>query len=118
MVPLFDPLHEPFWPEVGISSTDFRPHFDGNLITVFSVVWPEGTSDPTLVMLRERTRDIARWVLENSARCGQSHSTDFGIAGIGSGAVSAGYEEVLYLRRLDAARQCRTCGSALGRVDF
>jgi hypothetical protein len=60
-----EPDDEPMWDLVGVSSCDFRPHFDGNLIHLFSCVTPERTAHETEAALADHTREIARWVLSH-----------------------------------------------------
>lgn len=51
------------WDIVGIRSGDMRPHFDGNLVNLYSGVLPEPTVQETEVVLVAHAREIARWVL-------------------------------------------------------
>lgn len=60
-----EPNAEPMWDMVGVSSCDFRPHFGGNLINLFSCVTPEHTAHETETVLADHTREIARWLLSH-----------------------------------------------------
>jgi len=58
-----DPKDEPMWDTVGISSCDFRPHYNGDLVNLYSFIVPEQTIEKTQVILSKYAREIARWVI-------------------------------------------------------
>jgi hypothetical protein len=68
---VFDPPSEPYWPSVGIRKTDFRPHFDGDLINLYSVVSPQSALLDSEKLFLEATRAIAQWILQ--------HKNEFGL---------------------------------------
>lgn len=56
---------EPLWGIVGLESCDFRSHFGGNLVNLYSCIYPENTIKETETVLTHHTKEIACWVLEN-----------------------------------------------------
>ena len=51
------------WETVGLSSCDFRPTFDGDLVNLFTCVAPKKTVKETHDTLSESARQIASWVI-------------------------------------------------------
>jgi hypothetical protein len=68
----FNPPSEPSWPSVGIRRTDFRPHFDGDLVNLFSVITPLSSQKETETFLLDATREIANWVNAHKEQFGNS----------------------------------------------
>ena len=56
---------DPLWDDVGISVTDFRPHFDGDLVSLTSCVSPASTLDETVRQFIWISREIAQWFIDN-----------------------------------------------------
>lgn len=63
---------EPLWDSVGMHSCDFRPHFDGDLINLFTTAYPEKTRQETKSRFKEIAFKIATWVLENRSQFSSS----------------------------------------------
>lgn len=66
-----NPETEPAWDTVGISSCDFRPHFDGDLVNVFTVVLPDDTETATEAQMVQRAITIARWLADHRKEFGK-----------------------------------------------
>lgn len=56
---------EPMWDSFGINRIDFRPHWDGDYVNVFSTVEPQNSEEDTANFMRDCARKIADWVLVN-----------------------------------------------------
>lgn len=63
---------DPIWDELSVSRCDFRPHWKGDLVNVFSTIRPVGNSVvDTESFAIACARGLASWILDNRA--------DFGI---------------------------------------
>ena len=61
---------EPAWESFGISRVDFRPHWDGDLVTIFSFVEPLDSELTTERLMVDCARSIAEWVTDHRDRFG------------------------------------------------
>jgi hypothetical protein len=61
---------EPMWDEFGIDRCDFRRHWNGDLVNVFTIVGRKASVSDTERFMKECARSLARWVVE--------HRGDFG----------------------------------------
>jgi hypothetical protein len=50
---------------VGIEATDFRPHFEGDLVNLFSCIYPGETYLATTSIMLGRIIEMAEWVLDH-----------------------------------------------------
>ena len=66
-----DPTDDPQWDTIGVAACDFRPHFNGDMVNVWSCVSPEPTAAATALMLEQRTRIIAQWILDHREEFGE-----------------------------------------------
>ena len=66
VVPISDKAGEPepVWDSVGIRGCDFRPHFDGHLRNLSTVVEPLPTAVETETYFRTIACEMCQWVLE------------------------------------------------------
>lgn len=62
---------EPTWDCFTTSGTDFRPHWNGDLVNVFTTIYPQGGADETKQFVIACARKLAQWVLENRSRFGR-----------------------------------------------
>ena len=62
---------EPDWSSFGIKRMDFRPHFDGDLVNVFSTVQPQFTEQMTEDLMKKCAKELSLWVLENRDQFGE-----------------------------------------------
>ena len=62
---------EPAWDSFGIRRTDFRPHFDGDYVNVFSTIEPKSSEESTGEFMQDCARKLAAWVLANRDRFGE-----------------------------------------------
>jgi len=62
---------EPEWDNFGIRRTDFRPHWKGDLVNVFSIVEPQESEEVTADFMRHCARKLAAWVLANRKKFGK-----------------------------------------------
>jgi len=46
-------IGEPNWESFGIRRMDFRPHFDGDLVNVFSAIKPQFTEEMTAQFIKD-----------------------------------------------------------------
>jgi hypothetical protein len=67
-----EPKTDPDWDMIGIRSTDFRPHFDGDLVNVWSCIHPAKTRLETEGLLAVCIREMAAWILAHRAEFGRS----------------------------------------------
>lgn len=58
-----DDVTEPEWDAVGIRGCDFRPHFAGDLINVFTTLRPSGSKTETATRLRNVALEIGQWIV-------------------------------------------------------
>jgi hypothetical protein len=65
-----DPKGDPEWDVIGISCTDFRGHWDGDLVNVWSCVLPAASKAETEDMLVYRVREMAAWILQHREEFG------------------------------------------------
>ena len=65
-----NPESDPEWDTIGITSTDFRPHWEGDIVNVYSCVYPNQTKSETEQLLITRTREMAAWVLAHQGEFG------------------------------------------------
>jgi len=68
---------EPIWDEFGIDRCDFRRHWNGDLINVFSIVGRKATEAETEHFIKECTRSLARWVIEHRDQFGPEDRFQF-----------------------------------------
>jgi hypothetical protein len=61
---------EPPWESFGINRVDFRPHWDGDLVNIFTSVEPLDTEFATERLMVECARSIAGWVTGHHERFG------------------------------------------------
>ncbi len=59
---------EPVWDAVGIRGCDFRPHFDGDLVNVFTTIYPLFSKTETETKFKDIAFAIAEWILDNNSR--------------------------------------------------
>jgi hypothetical protein len=59
------------WDNFGIRRTDFRPHWDGDYVNVFSTVEPQASEDATADYMRDCARRLAEWILMNRDNFGK-----------------------------------------------
>ena len=62
---------EPTWDSFGINRIDFRPNWDGDFVNVFSTVEPQDSEESTANFIRDCTKKLAEWVLENRKNFGE-----------------------------------------------
>jgi hypothetical protein len=62
---------EPAWNSFGINRVDFRPHWNGDLVNIFTSVEPLDSESATERMMVECTRSIADWVTCHRDRFGK-----------------------------------------------
>lgn len=65
-----DEATEPEWNSFGIRRIDFRPHFDGDYVNVFSTVEPMTSEETTANFMLECARKLAQWILNNRNQFG------------------------------------------------
>jgi hypothetical protein len=65
-----DPKEDPMWDTVGISATDFRPHFNGTVVTLWSCINPPSTEQEAIELIAECTRSLSRWIVANRRQFG------------------------------------------------
>ncbi len=63
---------DPAWDSFGISRTDFRPHWDGDLVNVFTSVGPQEDEESTAELMKDCAVEMAKWVLGNRDRFGRN----------------------------------------------
>jgi len=70
MTPIREPSaeEEPEWDSFGINATDFRPHWDGNLINVFSTIKPQQDMAQTERFAIGCARQLAGWVVSHRSQ--------------------------------------------------
>ena len=56
---------DPIWETFAIRRTDFRSHWDGDYVNVFSAVPPKSSEEMTLELMRECARKLSDWILTN-----------------------------------------------------
>ena len=61
---------EPSWESFGIRRMDFRPHFNGDLVNVFSAVEPQFSEEMTGNFMKDCARKLSAWILVNRDRFG------------------------------------------------
>ena len=61
---------DPQWDNVSLTVTDFRSHFDGNLISLTSCINPAATIDETIINFKRTAREIAQWYVDNQGEFG------------------------------------------------
>ena len=61
---------EPAWDSFGINRVDFRPHWDGDLVNIFSSVEPLDSEFATERLMVDCARSIAEWVTDHRDRFG------------------------------------------------
>ena len=61
---------EPTWDEFGIDRCDFRRHWNGDLVNVFSIVGPKATEADTEQFMKECARSLAHWIIEHCDQFG------------------------------------------------
>ena len=59
---------EPLWDCFMTSVFDFRPHWDGNLVNVFTTIRPQDGADETKRFAIACARELAKWIVENRHR--------------------------------------------------
>jgi len=64
------PGKEREWDRVTITRTNFRPHFNGDLVNLATLIHPRGTLSVTNSLVEQCTVLIAGWVLVNRDRFG------------------------------------------------
>ncbi len=62
---------EPASDSFGISRVDFRPHWNGDLVNLFSAVEPLASELATERLMRDCARSIADWVITHRDRFGR-----------------------------------------------
>ena len=62
---------EPNWCSFGIKRMDFRPHFDGDLVNIFSTVQPQFSEQVTEDFIKDCALKLLAWVLANRERFGE-----------------------------------------------
>jgi hypothetical protein len=65
-----NPKSDPEWDVIGIACTDFHPHWDGDLVNVWSCMSPAATRAETESLLVDRTREMASWILNHRSEFG------------------------------------------------
>ena len=60
-----NPTVDPMWDDLGLTSTDFRPHWNGNLVNVFSGILPSPTKAETQDRAIRYSREIAAWLVNH-----------------------------------------------------
>ena len=63
-----DDTTEPVWESVGLRGCDFRPHFNGDLINLFTAIYPLGSKLETERQFKNITIQISEWILKNRSR--------------------------------------------------
>lgn len=58
------------WDRFSISASDFRPHWDGNLVNVFTTIRPKGDAAVTQEFAIQCARQLAGWILSQCTRFG------------------------------------------------
>lgn len=61
---------EPIWDEFGIERCDFRRHWNGDLVNLFSVVGPKGSEFDTECFMKGCARSLARWIIDHRDQFG------------------------------------------------
>ncbi|MEI7462381.1 MAG: hypothetical protein WCK15_23540 [Pirellula sp.] len=62
---------EPVWDEVGLHGCDFRPHFNGDFLNLFTTIYPLESETATEHLVRVVAKEIAEWILGNRDRFGR-----------------------------------------------
>ncbi|NOY00978.1 MAG: hypothetical protein GXP30_14815 [Verrucomicrobia bacterium] len=62
---------EPEWQSIGITRTDFRPHWDGDLVNVWSVIKPRESESETVAFVEDCVKGLAGWIFENKKKFGE-----------------------------------------------
>jgi hypothetical protein len=62
--------NEPAWDSFGINRVDFRPHWNGDLVNLFSSVEPQNSESATERLMIECARSIADWVITHRDKFG------------------------------------------------
>ena len=62
---------EPAWDSFGINRGDFRPHWDGDLVNLFSTVEPLDSEPATEGLMMDCAKSIANWVTTHRDRFGK-----------------------------------------------
>jgi len=70
-VEIGDEVIEPNWESFGIRRMDFRPHFDGDLVNVFSAIKPQFTEEMTAQFIKGCAVKLSTWILANRERFGE-----------------------------------------------
>lgn len=60
------------WDTFGISRVDFSSSWDGDLVNLYTVVYPQATEAETEELMRSCALQIARWILDNRSRFGSN----------------------------------------------
>ncbi len=70
MIPIREPSseEEPEWDSFGIKATDFRPHWDGHLVNVFSTITPQKDIAQTERFAVSCARQLADWVVSHRSK--------------------------------------------------
>lgn len=61
----------PLWDSFSTSACDFRPHWDGDLVNVFTTIRPQGGIDDTKRLATTCARELANWIIENRQEFGK-----------------------------------------------
>jgi hypothetical protein len=60
------PDDEPEWECFMIQVVDFRPNWDGDFVSVWTTIHPQGGLDETKLLATACARKMVEWVLENA----------------------------------------------------
>lgn len=70
MNPIFtsNPEEEPLWDSFCVSKCDFRPHWNGVLVNLFTTLHPFESEVQTETNMKACASKIAQWVLDNKPK--------------------------------------------------